>query len=411
MNSRSKIDIYHLLYYITFGVLQINALRAYSLLTFYDITAVKYLLIMFSTILPVVVFVSSLSRYKNDDIPKVLGVLLFVLIVGFNSEKVNLLWNSFVLVVGAKGMRFQNIVKFHFIVGLCFCLLNVAGNQFGMSVRAANVSGIEREGLLGMAVERKDFAYGWATDFANHVFFLLLEFWIIIKGKLNIWGYLAYIAISFFIIEQTDSRMAAGCILLILLFSLYLKWLIISRTNAGLFMTWGLTYSIIFFAIISVIVVLLYKPTDPFWFATNLIFSNRLSHGANAITEFGITWFGQPVEMYGLINVEKGQETNFVDSTYLQYLIRYGIVLLTILILIFVLLARRAVKRGDTVFVIALFIASLVGVISQFLFEYRYCVLILALMATHDPIVCRNPTNNKLKRIISKGYRRQMVII
>ena len=323
--------------------------------------------------------------------------LLFLLILGFNSEYLYFLWPSFVLIIGAYGIKFHDIVKVHFIVSLCFCLMNIIGYKMGMMVQANNYSDGIREGLTGDWVERLDFGYGWATDFANHVFFILLDFWILKRGRLNLWGFLLFLYMPFFIIVYTDSRLSAGCVLLLLFFTIYLKWKDKRKGVMSKYTKWCIIASLPLFAFISIYATMAYDESNIYWMAANLLVSNRLGHGSDALYEFGIPWFGQPVEMYGAIDAGGGLEYNFVDCIYVQYLIRFGFLFVCILLYLYMKMGIKAIQRNDVVFLIAFLIVAFSGVIAQYAFDYKFCVLPLALLATHEQIKHINDANSTSK--------------
>lgn len=384
MKNKQPVDFYKLLYYSTFVICMINFLRPYSLWGVYDLIG-PYINLL-SIGLSLVSFVFIIPRYEGHNALLMIFILLFILIVGINSDKFLFLWTSFVLIVGAKDISFHSIVKVHFVVSLSFCLLNVFGYELGLLKQANNYLGDLREGFGGDLVERLHFGYGWATDFANHVFFILLDYWILHNGKLSIMGYLLFLFVPPFIIIYTDTRLATGCIILLMLSSIYL-----SRKEKKIKQISSITkkvliFSLPFFAVTSIWATIDYEPTNLYWFAANIVLSNRLQYGADAINEFGISWLGQPVEMHGAIDAGGMAEYNFVDCSYVQFLIRYGVVFISLIVFLFIRMSLSAVSRDDRVLLFAIMIAGVSGIIAQFVFDYRYCVLFLALMASHRQI-------------------------
>lgn len=378
---KRKTDFYSLLYYSTFAITLLNYMRMYSLLSIYKI--IGPFLSIGSVGLTIALFFVGLMRYKKNGLLVVL-IAILTLFVGYNSERIMALWTTFVLVMGAKDMSFRDIVKVHFIISLCFCLLNVSGSLLGMTEHANIYANNIRDSLLGGETRREHFGYGWSTDFANHVFFILLDLWILLKGRLRFWGCLCYIGVASIIITKSDARLASCCILMIVCCSLYL-WKIDSSKKQFSFITrMAFILSIPVFAIVSILATLSYDNSNSLWLTLNLMLSNRLSHGFEAIEEYGISWLGQPVKFYGAINVEAGVQTNFVDSVYVNYLIRYGVVTICFYVYLFYLITVKALKRNDRILLFAIVIAGISGIIAQFLFETSFSVLILALFAKHN---------------------------
>ena len=356
-------------------------LNAYTLLPFFE--SLAFVSIVISVPLSFLVIILCLPKYKNIDFIIAIALLLIVLVVGLLSERLLYLWTSCVLIIGAKGIQFRKLVKLHFVLSLSFCLFNIIGYELGMT-STPNVIDPERESLFGEDVVRMDFGYGWATDFANHVFYILLDFWILVKGKLKWWGYLLFLYMPFFLVVYTDSRLASACILLLLISSLCLWWKEKKDNQIGRKMKLCMILSVPFFAVLSIWATFSYDPSNLYWIASDILLSGRLGLGYDAISEFGISWLGQPVEMHGAIDAGGLMEYNFVDSSYVQFLIRYGIVFISFLVLLFMRLSADAAKRNDNVLLIAIMIAGITGIVAQFVFDYKYCVLLLALVAVHE---------------------------
>lgn len=381
MKNNHKTDFYSLLYYSTFAITLLNFMRVYSLLSIYQI--ISPFLSIGSIVLTTVLFFSGLMRYKKNGFLMVL-IAILTLLVGYNSERIMALWTTFVLVMGAKDMSYREIVKAHFILSLCFCLLNVSGSLLGITGHANIYADNIRESLFGGETRREHFGYGWSTDFANHVFFILLDLWILLKGRLRLWGALGYVAVAYIIITMSDARLASGCILMIVCCSLYLWKTDSSKEQLSFITRIAFNLSIPIFAIISIYATLSYDSSNNFWFSLNLLLSGRLSLGFEAIEEYGISWLGQPVKFYGALNMEAGVQANFVDSVYVNYLVKYGIISICLYVYLFYLITVKAVKRNDKVLLFAIVIAGISGIIAQFLFDPFFSVLILALFAKHN---------------------------
>lgn len=384
MKTEKTLDIYKLLYYSTFVLCMLNFLRCYSLWSFYE--SIGRIIELLSAGLTIVLFPFVFFRYKGNSMIMLVTSLLLVLLVGIYSEKLLFLWSSFVLVTGAKELSFRNIVKVHFIVCLCFCLLNVLGYEMGVLKQANNYIDDIREGMTGDFVQRVDYGYGWATDFANHVLFILLDLWILLKGKLGLlWGSV-YIAMAFVVIFESDARLSAGLILLIVIISLYLKWKDYRHKLVGKFVKWSIIVSIPLSVLISLWATMSYEPSNLYWFGANYLFSNRLQLSSDAVIEFGISWFGQPVELHGALDAGGGNEYNFVDNSYIQFLIRYGIIFNVLLLFLLCKIAIKAMKKDDVVLLFAIFVVGLSGIFAQFVYDFRFCVILLAFMATHNQV-------------------------
>lgn len=307
--------------------------------------------------------------------------MLLVLAVGFISEWIISLWLSFALIVGAKDIPFENIVKIHFISMSFFCLSNMLSFEMGWT---SNVIQGERENIFGDTLERNRYGYMAATDYANHVLYILLDLWILKDGKYSLLQCLAIGYIGYFIYINCGARLATLCILL----TVFLSPLIIYMENhknwfCSIVKT-SLVYSIPVFAVVSMCLTYFYNPNNDVWMILDIFFSGRLGWAQDSLFQNGTPWFGQAIEMYGTGNAGQGAAAyDYVDSSYVQFYIRWGIILTTTIIFSLFVIGRKAFKRNHVVLLFSLMIAGLAGIFCQFLFHLGYCVLLLAFCSSH----------------------------
>lgn len=390
-----NIYLYNLLYYAFFIVTLLYGLNAYTLWPFFE--SLAFVSIVISVPLSFLVIILCLPKYKNIDFIIAIALLLIVLVVGLFSERLLYLWTSCVLIIGAKGIQFRKLVKLHFVLSLSFCLFNIIGYELGMT-STPNVLDPERENLFGEDVVRMDFGYGWATDFATHVFFILLDYWLLRRGYLRFIEYLLYLFICCFLTIFCDARLAVICIFLILCFSLYIKYYkakFIGRSFAKS-LVWGIPV----FALISIYATSKFDSSDLTWFAADILLSGRLNLGNEAIQEYGFPLLGQPIEMHGHLDAGGAAVYSFVDCSYVQYYLRYGIVLMSIIVYFYYVIGKEALRRGDLCLLSALFIAGLSGVIAQFVFDLRFCILLIAMTSLHSQVGAlkeKNILRNKVR--------------
>jgi hypothetical protein len=326
-----------------------------------------------------------LQRYTPRQLLAVFGIGLLVLIVGVKSDNLLQMYLSYIIIIGAKNIPFQQIVKVHFVLCLCFCLFNMVVSEMGMVKNSNAFISDEREGFLVDMVVREDFGYGWSTDYAIHVFFILLDYWILKKGRLRLLEYLLYCFISFFLIVKCDSRMAAGNILFILLFAFYLSRKNHVNRDVGKIVSTFLIVSVPLFAALSLWASIAYDSSDILWVGADLLLSGRLRLGNDAIFSVGIPWFGQFFKMYGAGNAGMGDtEYNFLDCAYIQSFVIWGIILTCIWVFAFSIISKKAHVRKDWVLMSAVFISGIAGLIAPYSFNLKYCILLLATVTSFN---------------------------
>ena len=321
-------------------------------------------------------FIFNIQRFNPSIIIMALILLPILLIIGKNTEQTYRLISTFLIVVGSIKINYYSILKKYWVVSVIFCLCTVCGSYFGF------VKGLKAEaGLLDrMSISslglRYSFGYAWATDFASHIFFLILVYWNICKGVFNTYRFLIISLIVIFCSYYTDTRLSLLLCLIILIFSL------IINNNPKIYYNKNIYRICIAIVILSPIIafalVVLFDPLNPFWEILNLLLSGRLSLCSNAIYEEGFCWFGQKVIMVG-----SGQDeaTNYIDISYIQLAIIFGFIYLCILILIHISIVIKSYLERDIVTSISIALVSIEALIAQHYGMIEFCPLLLYLLS------------------------------
>ena len=120
------------------------------------------------------------------------------------------------------------------------------------------------------------------------------------------------------------------------------------------------------------------------WVIINTLFSGRLRIGHEAMADYGTKLFGQYYVQYGGQNA--GDYYNFIDSSYIQLVVIYGIVYTALFIIAFIVVAYKAYKRKDMVLLLAIFVAGISGAIAQHFLQIYMNPLLLALTTKHNRV-------------------------
>ena len=339
------------------------------------------MLVMICSISLTIHMFTILPRYSAYMQITALLIFISLIIIGINSDSLFLMFLSFSLVFGAKGIEYNKILKIYYKVGLVFCLTTLLLCYQGFIVNITDY-GTERD-LVSFGSVRNSFGYRWPTNLANHVFFICLAFWLYKRGQLKIVEILLLLLTSVWLIKYTDARLGAGSIILIIIFSFFLyirKY--IPRLFSNLLGTIVILWIPAAFAL-SLWTVYEYdsNSSDIYWIGADAILSGRLRIGSETLMEEGVTFWGQTVKMYG--GNESGELYNYIDSSFLQAIIIYGVLFTVILLACFVYLSYRAYKRGDTVLLMAVFMSGLSGLVAQHFLQIFMNPLLIALVASH----------------------------
>lgn len=334
-------------------------------------------------------WVISLTKYKDShQIILLFGALAVTVLVGSNAgfqKDENLLYEvliAYLLVFGAINIDYQKIIKIYFKTGAIFCAITVSSSLLGIIENTLAVS--DREEALGLSdsIDRYCLGYGWSTNMANHCLFILLAYVLYIRRCLNIKEIAIFFCIMNFVLLKTGSRMSFVCILLIILLSVLLNSGWGRRIITSRFACFLVIISIPFFAFVSYLATASYDETDLFWVGTDLLLTGRLHIGNEALVSTDITLWGQEYLMFGSA-INDGFAYNYIDCSYLQLIVIYGLVFFCLMILAYVYISRQAYLRKDYIFMYVVLVAGISGMIAQHFIELYMNPLLIALFANH----------------------------
>ncbi len=303
------------------------------------------------------------------------------------------------IVVAAKDISYRKILQIYLlmnitIVGLAFCasLLGVIENLAYIST--------DGKGL------RYSFGCSYTTDFAAHIFFMLLTAYYLYYKSLRWYHYAGTCIIAGAIYYYCNARLDTICILLLVVFfgiyhimrwqkereqitvpsaeaegiqlitfkrtrtclklkKLFAKLALISMPVTGLFM----------YLITSA-----YSPDDELLESINLTITGRLALGKKGLKQFGVSLFGKDVPMEGMGgSLVHTKPYFFIDCSYLFILLRYGILFLGIVFLIYGVICYK--RKEDTALMLAILLLAISSAIDHHLLEEAYNPLSYALFA------------------------------
>lgn len=317
-------------------------------------------------------------------------LLLLSIIVGYNagvSHERNMLFELtgvFFLLIGAKDINFNNILKTYLIVGALYCMMTILASLLGIienksidSNAGADYTGVER-------TLRMSLGYGHPTDLANHVFLILLTYFCYIGRPLKKLELIIYLVIGYILLEYTGTRLSFVCIFsLVVVAFLFRKRLCTGIKNRLLIVLMSICVPI--FCLISYVVTIKYDNSNMVWLIVDEVLSGRLHYGSEAIEKYGIPLLGQVYEEYTF--ADDSALYNFIDSSYIRALVIYGVIYTAAILIAYVILCLKALKNSDLILYISIFFAGICGLISQHFIQLYMNPFIIALFATLKPCI------------------------
>lgn len=365
------------IYYCGLSLAIITSLAGISLWDFpllFD--AFKLISFIFLLYRGIVVF----SQLKPGQLLLAILCLIIVLIVGLKSESTIGKFLTYLIILGARGLYFRDVIKVHFVTSALFCICTIVGCCIGLIPNEiADMRARESLGDLSIGV-RMGLGYGWPTDCATHVLFILLSYWYIKYRKLNLIEIILYSIIIGGIAVYTDGRLTTILSIILVLYSIVLKF---RRKESQLssFMAFFLMICIPFFCVISIIATYCFNSSNEIWFILDVLLSGRLHLGQDALISKGIPLCGQVYKLYG--GFDSPELYNYIDNSYVQCAVISGLIYTILVVLIFYIICKKGAKRHDKSLLFSIFIAGMAGVMIQFFANFSINPFMLALITIH----------------------------
>lgn len=283
------------------------------------------------------------------------AVLYVIILVVFCISGINIGHKFFVLtaiaILSAMGIGTKNVAKI---------TMMVQGTMlFGIIV-------LSQVGVIQDYVfedrNRHSMGFSWATTAPILFFYFSLAYMYVRENKFKWFEAIALEMISIYLYIMTDTRMTFALSTLSILFfgvqTFWKKpWRFLSRFK------WLYAAVPVLFATISVVATKIYNPLSEKWVKINKILTGRLQLGQYALNDYKITLFGQDIEWrgYGILNGGRAEQYNYVDCSYIQILLSYGILVLLVVLFIYTLGIVMATRINDYCLVFIILFALVHG--------------------------------------------------
>lgn len=301
------------------------------------------------------------QEYKRSKILALVLMMGIVLLSTLMSHNTVMLWCFLFIAAGigvdAEKITFVSVVARAIIIGgtVLFSQIGLTEDYiFSADTRA-------RHGL----------GFDWATTGPILFFFLSLAYIYLRRERLKFLELIIIEVCHIFFYNMTDTRMTfylGTATVLFFIINLFVKkkWYWTKRLGY----LWCAVPAVI--AIVAVLLHVLYKWDNPIFMALNALLSGRLQLGFDAYHNYGLSLFGQPIEWVGFGINESGVGYNYVDCSYMQHLLEYGIVFLGLLLTIYTIIIYRGIKHHDYYLVWICLITLVFCVTEPWLFNFTF---------------------------------------
>lgn len=275
------------------------------------------------------------TEFSSRQIGRYLLCAVEILLVYYCTGNKNLIF-LFLIIIAVSDVCFSKILKTYIWTnGLCIGTVMLF-RAFELIPARNNFTEVRSRYALG---------FDFVTTGANFWMYLVLAY-ICYRGKKITWMEAAILeTITYVFFAFTDTKNAFAITTLTIVMALILKiWN--EQFGRKIFSFFIKYITLIGTLLISTLVFFFDKST--FVSETiNGLLTNRVQLSYDAVQKYGIRLFGQAINWVGgAIYFEKEYvDYNYVDSSYMQILLSYGIVLLTVIIVGYYLLGRMIVKE------------------------------------------------------------------
>lgn len=287
---------------------------------------------------------------------------------------------SMMFILGAKGIKLTKIIEWYFNLGTIMLIFVVISSQIGV---IQNLT-YERSGIF-----RQAFGIIYPTDFASHVFYLLLAYSYLNFGRLKFKSFLAFFGTGILVILLCDARLSAICIILMI----PVLYLAQSAQNGGnltrklMSLSWILVPTLTFLVVMASV---FFDAKNRIFIFFNNLFSDRLALSHIGFNRYGFSLLGKPITEHGWggtkgLKSYHGLTENFhyfmLDSSIVRIFILYGTIFA---LLLFTLVAIKMLKEAfekQYGLIACLMLVIIAGVVEQHFLELVYNPFLIGIVA------------------------------
>ncbi|ABJ67661.1 polysaccharide polymerase [Pediococcus pentosaceus] len=304
-----------------------------------------------------IIFTDFREKFPIKRLVLGVAILLFIFVNNGFLGGVGIWWELCVFIFAAKKINFRHFLKYVIIFQTVYYGGSIILSKLGIIANSVSYRYTHVRDALG---------FGWST-WPVHGFLYIVSFYTILRNKkITLFEVVGLELINILLYFYTNTRSPFILITVYLVFLVLIKLISINIVKNVFFK---------FFYLLSAPIVTF----SMYWLSANYpkyynlddLLSGRISLGYSAISQFGIHLFGKKI----LFNSSRdviGFNYLFVDSSFLQYLLRFGMISLIVFLVITVLFQKRLLKTGNTILIMSFLLVLLNGVLDPEYIEPFY---------------------------------------
>lgn len=326
-----------------------------------------------------------LFRYmvmRTSDIKKILFILLVIgsFIIARRYSGVDALLETGFLIAGANDIDYRKILKVYLIVEIPMTICTMIAGYTGVITNLVYHRGEQ---------VRMSFGFIYPTDFAAGIVFLVTA-WVVLRQTRCTWVEIGLMIISVVLFEKyCDVRNSEIVMMILIICVVYLKIRNKLAAKKGKEYTPSLLLKILCLvapyglAGFMILVSRFYRPDIEWMAKLNTLFSTRLSLGKEVFDRYDIQIWGQDIPMRGYGgSTEVVADYFFIDSSYVNILMRLGLVAFILVMLIISIIMIK--NLNHPYMLMAMAIVCIHSVMEHHMFEVYYDVFLMLPLAKFD---------------------------
>ena len=285
------------------------------------------------------------------------------------------------LILGAKNVNFRYIIV-TFLITIILLLIFTYLSTLLDIIPNLQYSRI-RDGEIKI---RNSFGTIYPTVFAAYLQSIVIAYAYLMNER-KAFNHLILILLScisiFLALELADARMSGYSIMLFLVFY-YISIIFFRRIYRNKFMSKVISLSYLVGFLVIFYLSYNFNTENTLYLEINNVLSGRLQLGYNAFQEYHIPLLGQTIEFIGFGGSTKeiSEELyNYVDSSYLQFMLRYGVLFTILSIASYIILTYKRLKLNDYKFISIIVILTINSMIEDRLLDVSINVYWLLMLS------------------------------
>lgn len=318
-------------------------------------------------------------------------------------------------IIGAIGISYRKILKTGFLTGVFVLVFAMLGSFIGCIPDL-----VYPDYAHGAWQFRHSFGIVYPTDFSAHVTFLVLTGWVLYGGKMPVLSAISALGFAFFTYYYCKAKCSTAilCLLAIVILYCFLteklagKHHMLHRAAKHIDIFAAYIMPICAFTMIGL--TLFYTKGNDFMGKLDAALTHRLLLGWDAIVHYGIHPFGSTFALIGSggTTAHSGSlKYNFIDSSYVLILVRYGFMTLSALLAQSIYMGRKLIKNGHRRLILAAALVALHSMIEHHLPEVAYNLFLLLPFADFAEKETAITQSRNIFRINSPSKRKRVFIL